>query len=302
MFWATWSPLWIDLKRGGKIVEIGGADVMSYAEMMQEYARIRGLRRLMISVPVLTPGLSSHWVHWMTPVSWKIARPLIEGLRNEVTVQDHSAARLFPEIEPQPYTKAVELALESIRGGHVETIWSDALASSMGDLPPVYLTEEQGVLIERRRRVVEASPDVVYTVFSGLGGERGWPAYDSLWRVRGVLDRLVGGVGFRRGRRDPNELREGEALDFWRVEAVKPGRSVLLRAEMKLPGRGWLQFEANPLDDGAHTELVQTAYFAPKGLFGYAYWYGIYPLHAAIFSKMVETIGRQSERFPSKKI
>ena len=284
----------------GKIVEIGGADVMTYADMMQEYARIRGLKRLMIAVPVLTPGLSSHWVHWMTPVSWTIARPLIEGLRNEVTVTDHSAAELFPEIEPLAYAQAVELALESIRRGHVETIWSDALASSMGDLPPVYLTEEQGVLIERRRRVVRATPDSVYKVFAGIGGKRGWPAYDFLWHVRGILDRMVGGVGIRRGRRDPNELREGEALDFWRVESVTPGRSILLRAEMKLPGRGWLQFDANPLEQGTQTELVQTAYFAPKGLFGYAYWYGSYPLHAVIFSKMVETLGRQAEQVPAK--
>jgi hypothetical protein len=170
----------------------------------------------------------------------------------------------------------------------------------MGDLPPVYLTEEQGVLIERRRRVVRATPDSVYKVFAGIGGKRGWPAYDFLWHVRGILDRMVGGVGIRRGRRDPNELREGEALDFWRVESVTPGRSILLRAEMKLPGRGWLQFDANPLEQGTQTELVQTAYFAPKGLFGYAYWYGSYPLHAVIFSKMVENLGRQAEQVPAK--
>ena len=279
----------------GQVIEIGSSDVLTYGEMMAGYARARRLKRRLIPVPVLTPGLSSHWVHWMTPVSWSIAKPLIEGMRNELIVRNPSARTIFPEIEPISFDEAVELALQRIRSGEIETIWSDALASSQGDLPPVYLTEEQGVLIERRHKHVDATPAEVYRVFAGIGGQRGWPAFDWLWRVRGALDRLVGGVGMRRGRRDPDELREGEALDFWRVETVKPDRSILLRAEMKLPGRGWLQFEANPSGDGSSTELVQTAFFASRGLFGLLYWYGIYPLHGAIFSKMIDNIAQQAE-------
>ena len=279
----------------GRIVEIGGADVLTYADMMLGYAHARGLRRLLIPVPVLSPLLSSYWVHWMTPISSNIARPLVLGLRNELVVRDNAARTLFPQIEPLTYATAVKLALEQIDKGKIETIWSDALASSQGDLPPVYLTQEQGMLIERRQQHVAAAPAAVYRVVTGIGGKRGWPAYDWLWRVRGALDRLVGGVGMRRGRRHPDELREGDALDFWRVEAVEPDRLLHLRAEMKLPGAGWLQFEVKPAEDADSCELVQTALFAPKGLFGLLYWYSLYPVHGLIFSKMLANLAAQAE-------
>lgn len=279
----------------GQIIEIGGADVLTYADMMRGYARIRGLRRLLIPVPVLTPRLSSYWVHWVTPIPATIARPLIKGLRNELVVQSDLARQIFPQIEPICFEDAVRLALARVESGDIETLWSDALASSQGDMQPVYLTQEQGVLIERRQKIVDAPPDVVYRVFTGIGGERGWPGYNWLWGVRGLLDRAVGGVGMRRGRRHPDQLREGEALDFWRVEALEPGHSLLLRAEMKLPGQGWLKFEANPGPDGESTELVQTAFFNSKGLFGLLYWYGVYPLHGAVFSRMIHTIAAQAE-------
>jgi hypothetical protein len=278
----------------GQIVEIGGKDVLTYAEMMQGYAHVRGLRRLIIPVPVLTPRLSSYWAHWVTPIPASIARPLIKGLRYELVVRDNLAQELFPEIEPLDYETAVTLALTHIEDGQIETIWSDALASSNGDVRPVHLTQEQGMLIERRQKMVDASPETVYQAFSGLGGERGWPPYNWLWRVRGAIDRLVGGVGLRRGRRHPDELREGEALDFWRVEAIQPDRLLRLRAEMKLPGRGWLQFEAQPVQEG-QTKLVQTAFFAPKGLSGLLYWYSIYPLHGMIFAKMISAIAQSAE-------
>ncbi len=279
----------------GKIIEIGGADVLTYADMITTYARVRGLRRRLLPVPVLSPELSALWVNLITPVPGNIARPLIEGLRNELVVRDDTAQRLFPAIRPIAFATAVELALGRIERGMVETIWSDALASSRGDVPPVYLTEEQGMLLERRVQVVAASPATVYRVFTGLGGKRGWPAFDWLWQVRGWLDRAVGGVGMRRGRRHPDELRVGDALDFWRVESVTPGRAILLRAEMKLPGQGWLRFEANPGPTPGTTQLVQTAFFAPKGLLGLLYWYGIYPLHGAVFSRMVANLARQAE-------
>jgi uncharacterized protein YbjT (DUF2867 family) len=279
----------------GKIIEIGGASVLTNAQMMQTYARIRGLHRLIIPVPVLTPRLSSYWVHLMTPVPADIARPLIAGLRSELIVRTSLASEIFPDIQPLDYETAVRLALKNLDGHHIETLWTDALASSQADIPPVYLTQEQGMLIERRQKIVSAPPETVYRVFAGFGGRRGWPPYNWLWYVRGAIDRLIGGVGMRRGRRHPDELREGEALDFWRVEEVKSPHLLRLRAEMKLPGHGWLQFEARRRDDG-HTDLIQTAFFASKGLWGVIYWYGIYPLHGLIFSKMIKTIAERAEK------
>ena len=278
----------------GRTIEIGGADILTNAEMMQRYARIRGLRRLIIPVPVLSPALSAYWVHWTTPLPASVSRPLIVGLRNELVVRDSQALRLFPDIDPLDFETAVALALERVEEGDIETIWSDALASSQGDARPVLLTQEQGMVIERRQRTVVAPPSTVFNAFSSLGGEEGWPV-NWLWRLRGLLDRLAGGVGMRPGRRHPRHLRPGDALDFWRVEAVEPDRLLRLRAEMKLPGRGWLQFQAKERSDG-HTELVQTAYFAPKGLLGLLYWYGIYPLHGLIFSRMIASVTERAEK------
>jgi uncharacterized protein YbjT (DUF2867 family) len=278
----------------GRVIEIGGADVVSYGEMMKGYARVRGLRRLLIPVPVLTPHLSAHWVNWMTPVNAGIVYPLIEGLRNEVVVRDDTARRLFPEIEPVGYNAAVRRALASLEAGQVETSWADGLTSSCGDARPVELTSDEGMHIERRQLVVDAPAGDVYAVFSGLGGDRGWLYANLLWRLRGIADRLVGGPGFRRGRRDPDEVRVGDALDFWRVEAVEVGRLLRLRAEMKLPGEAWLQFETLPRGDG-QTLLTQTAYLAPKGLSGLAYWYGLYPFHGLIFGNMIRAIGERAK-------
>lgn len=277
----------------GRIVEIGGADVVTYGEMMTIYAEVRGLRRWLIPVPVLTPRLSSYWVNLVTPIPAAIARPLIEGLRNESVVHDPSARELFPEVRPADYRTAVERALAQLDASTVETAWSDALSSSAGDATPVVLTESEGMIIEQRQRVVAASRDAVYRAFSGIGGARGWFFFDWAWQLRGFLDRLLGGVGMRRGRRDPDALRPGDALDFWRVEAVEPGRTILLRAEMKLPGKGWLRFTASDHDDGG-TVLGQTAYFAPRGLFGFLYWYALYPLHAVIFSGLIREVARRA--------
>ncbi len=229
----------------------------------------------------------------MTPVSASLVRPLIAGLRNELVVRDRSAATLFPDINPIGYDEAVRLALKRVENGDIETLWSDAIASGQGDTKPVQLTLEQGMLIERRRKTVNAPPAVVFRAFTGLGGRRGWPPFNWLWNIRGAIDRLVGGVGTRRGRRHPDELRQGEALDFWRVEVVEPDHMLRLRAEMKLPGRGWLQFEANAMENG-RTDLVQTAYFASKGLTGLLYWYGIYPLHSIIFSRLIEAVANRA--------
>jgi uncharacterized protein YbjT (DUF2867 family) len=283
-------------KCAGEIIEIGGATVLSYRDMMATYARLRGLQRIFIPWPLLAPGLSSYWVHWMTPIPRKVARPLILGLRNEVVVRNDLAQKLFPNIRPIDFPLAVHKALGRIEDGDVETIWNDALVSSRGDIPPVYLTQEQGMLIERRTRQVNAPPAVVFRAFAGIGGKRGWPAFHILWELRGLLDRAVGGVGMRRGRRHPDNLRVGDVLDFWRVESVKPDQSIVLRAEMKMPGKGWLQFEATPGDAPNSTCLVQTAYFAAHGLAGLLYWYGIYPLHGTLFSTMIQRIAEVAEQ------
>ncbi len=284
----------------GRVIEIGGADILTYGEMMTGYARARSLKRWLVPVPVLTPRLSSLWVHWVTPIPAAIARPLVEGMRNEVVVRDDSARRLFPDIQPVGYDNAVRQALAGLERGGTETIWSDALASSLGDRPAVTLTQQEGMIVERRERVVAAPASTLFEVVSGLGGARGWLAWNALWRLRGALDRVLGGVGLRRGRRDPDEARVGDAIDFWRVEAVEPGRLLRLRAEMKVPGRAWLQFEVQPVDDATgaapSARLVQTAFFAPKGLAGLLYWYALYPVHAAIFSGLARRVGELAER------
>lgn len=277
----------------GRVVEIGGADVLTYRDMMLGYARVRGLRRFLVPVPVLTPRLSSYWVHWTTPIPASIARPLIEGLRNEVVVRDDAAARLFPSIRPLGYEEAIRLALRRVEEHGVESRWADALQTSQGDRRPLTLAFHEGMYVERRRVDTAAAPDAVFRVFTGLGGARGWLFANALWRVRGALDRLVGGVGLRRGRRDPDTVRVGDAVDFWRVEAVEPPRLLRLRAEMRLPGRAWLEFEATARDGGG-TELVQTAYFEPRGLTGFLYWHVLTPVHAVMFSRMVRRIAERA--------
>lgn len=287
-------------RSAGRVVEIGGADVVTYADMMLTYARVRGLRRLLVPVPVLTPRLSSYWVHWTTPVSARVARPLIDGLRNDTVVTDPAPAReLFPDVHPMGYEDAVRTALRRVREGRIESSWSDALHSSLGDREPVVLTQRDGLLVERRQIHVDARPGSVYRSFTGLGGHRGWLCLNWAWRLRGVMDRLVGGVGFRRGRRDPDELRVGDALDFWRVEALEPGRLMRLRAEMRLPGVAWLEYKSDPAPGGG-TRLTQTAIFGPHGLGGLLYWYSIYPVHGLIFSRLARRVGERARRIEAE--
>jgi uncharacterized protein YbjT (DUF2867 family) len=280
----------------GRIIEIGGADVLTYGDMMLGYAHVRGLRRLLLPVPVLSPRLSSYWVHWMTPIPAEIARPLIEGLRNEVVVRNDTSRRLFPDIQPIDYQTAVKLALANLEASQVETAWSDALVTSQRDTPPVLLAIRDGMIIERRSCLVQATVPDVFRAFTGLGGERGWLYANWAWWLRGIFDRLVGGVGFRRGRRDPNEVRVGDAVDFWRVETVEQDRLLRLRAEMKVPGDAWLQFEAKPHSDEC-TLLMQTAFFAPKGLSGFLYWYLLYPIHGLIFSGLIRHLACRARAY-----
>ncbi len=278
----------------GQVIEIGGSDVLTYGEMMTGYAAERGLTRWLLPVPILTPRLSSYWVHLVTPIPSAIARPLIEGLRNEVVVRDHRARALFPQIAPAGYLESVRRALARFDTENVETSWSDALTSSHPTSEPVLLTTQDGMVMERRQLIVNAAPERAFEVFSSLGGATGWLRLNWAWQLRGFLDRLVGGVGMRRGRRHPHHVRVGDAVDFWRVEAVEPGRLVRLRAEMKVPGRAWLEFQARTQEDG-RTLVTQTAFFSPRGLFGLVYWYALYPIHGLIFGGMIREIGRRAE-------
>ena len=276
-----------------RVIEIGGQDVLTYAEMMTRYARVRRLKRLLIAVPVLTPKLSSYWVHLITPIPASIARPLIKGLVNEVVVHDDIARRLFPDIPLLDYETAVRLAFGKIDQNEVESSWTDALTSSQGGKTPVALITSEGMIIERRQRIVAAPAEAVYRAFVRLGGQRGWLYMDWTWQVRGIVDRLFGGVGMRRGRRHPEDLRVGDALDFWRVEAAEPPRTMRLRAEMKVPGRAWLEFQAIRRSP-SETLLTQTAFFEPKGLLGLAYWYVLYPVHSLIFSGLIGRLAKDA--------
>jgi len=278
----------------GMVIEIGGADILTYADMMTRYARVRGLARRVVPVPFLTPSYSAGWVHLVTPVPSQIARALIEGLRNEVIMHSDAARRIFPGIRLLTYEESVQLALERLEAGKVETIWSDALSTSAGDELPVTLTTREGMEMEVRQRLVRASPASVFRAFSSLGGARGWLSMNWAWQARGILDRMAGGVGMRRGRRHPTELRAGDAVDFWRAERVEEAHLLRLRAEMKVPGRAWLEFSVVPHESGSSL-LTQAALFAPKGLLGWLYWFAMYPFHARIFSEMIRQIARIAE-------
>ena len=278
----------------GRVIEIGGADVLTYGDMMLGYARARGLHRRLQPVPVLTPKLSSYWVHLVTPIPSSMARPLIEGLRSETIVRDTVARELFPGVRPAGYQGALRAALDGLTSGEVESAWCDGLCTSEREPAARLMSAQEGMLIERRRRLVDAGAGAVFAACVRIGGAGGYHYANWTWRVRGAVDRAVGGVGLRRGRRLPTSLRVGDALDFWRVEALEPDRLLRLRAEMKLPGSAWLQFEVLPQARG--TLLVQTAYFVPRGLAGLAYWYLLYPAHRVVFSGMIAGLAAEASR------
>ncbi|NIS82653.1 MAG: DUF2867 domain-containing protein [Anaerolineales bacterium] len=275
------------------VIEIGGPEVLTYGDMLRLYARVRGLQRWIVPVPVLTPRLSSYWVHWVTPIPAAIARPLIEGLRNEAVVRNKDTGHLFPAIQLTDYESAVRSALQHLQASEVETTSREALMSDKGNPLPFTLTTHEGMIIEQRTLIVSAPPKIVFQAFSGLGGDRGWLYADWAWRLRGAFDRLAGGIGYRRGRRDPDNLRAGDAVDFWRVENIEPDLTLRLRAEVKVPGRAWLQFDVLP-QENENSLLVQTAFFAPKGLLGLIYWYAIFPIHACISSGTIRALSARA--------
>jgi uncharacterized protein YbjT (DUF2867 family) len=273
------------------IYEIGGPDRVSYGDLMREYARQRGLRRLTIAVPVLTPRLSSLWLGLVTPLYARVGRKLIDSIRHTTVVQDDTALRAFA-IRPVGVREAIADALRNEDREFAETRWSDA-TSSAGPTPRWGGARFGNRLIDSRSVRVAAPPPAAFAPIQRIGGATGWYYGNWLWRFRGWLDLLVGGVGMRRGRRDPDNLRVGEALDFWRVEAVEPGHLIRLRAEMKVPGRAWLQFHVHP-QPGDRSILSQTAYFAPKGVWGLVYWYALYPIHKVIFAGMIRKIAERA--------
>ena len=281
----------LDLPAGAeRIYEIGGRERVTYAGLMREYARQRGLRRWLVPVPVLTPRLSSLWLGLVTPLYARVGRKLIESLRTPSVVRDDAARRAF-SIEPRGVAEAIRRALANEDAAFARTRWSDPVSSS--GLLDRYGSGRPGTrLIDSRTVRVDAPPAAAFDAVSRLGGARGWYYGDWLWAVRGFLDLLAGGVGIRRGRRHESDLAVGDAVDFWRVEKIEPNRLLRLRAEMKLPGRAWLQFETTP--DAGGTEIRQTAIFDSVGLLGALYWYGLYPLHRLIFAGMLREIARRS--------
>ena len=277
----------------GATIEIGGADVLTYGQMMTGYAHVRGLRRFLIPVPVLTPRLSSYWVHWVTPVGAAYARPLIEGLRNEVVVRDDKAATLFPDIRPANYETAVRRALAGLKAEQFVPRVAQLFPFEKPASKERHSRMVEGMIVERRRQPVRAPAARVYHVFAGLGGSRGWLCYNWAWRLRAWVDHLVGGVGLRRTRPEHEPLREGDPVDFYRVEAVEPGRLLRLCVEMKLPGRGWVQFQAEPRGED-RCDLTQAVFFAPKGLLGLLYWHAFCPAHRVIFRCLLRRIAKQA--------
>jgi uncharacterized protein YbjT (DUF2867 family) len=274
--------------------EIGGADRASYGDVMREYARQRGLRRVMIPVPLLTPRLSSLWLGLVTPVYARVGRELIEGLKNPSIVTDPAALALFP-VRPIGLREAISRAIRYENRAFALTRWSDARSSGGAPSSPAD-TRLGGRLADRRQIHVAVSADRAFTPIAGIGGERGWYFATWLWRVRGAIDLMVGGVGMRRGRRDPDTPAVGGTLDFWRVEAYEPGRRLRLAAEMKLPGRAWLEFDVEPAAGGAIVH--QTAVFEPVGLSGLVYWYALLPVHTVIFAGMLRAIARRAQGSP----
>ncbi|MFG0251689.1 MAG: SDR family oxidoreductase [Phycisphaerales bacterium JB038] len=277
----------------GRTLDIGGGEVLNYRQIMQVVAEVLHLRkRLVIPVPVLTPRLSSLWIHLVTPLGKDIARPLAEGLRNRVVCRNDEAVRLMPQ-RLLGVREAVQRAIAAIERNEVRTSWHDA-----GPIPGDPDWAGGRVFVDQRSCKVRAAPQATFATVARLGGETGYYAANWLWQLRGWMDRLVGGPGLRRGRRDPEHLVFGDALDFWRVTRVDPDARLDLRAEMKLPGEALLRFQVQPAGGGASDRctLVQTARFKPRGLLGLAYWYAVWPLHGPVFRSMLQGIRRAAER------
>jgi uncharacterized protein YbjT (DUF2867 family) len=285
----------------GGVFDIGGPEVLTYADMMQKFAKLSGLRkRLIIKVPVLTPKLSSLWIGFVTPVPTSLARPLVGSLISEVVADPKKS---IDKLIPKPaeglidVDGAVKLALSNVSSNTVSTRWSDATLPTApwqkAQSDPEWAGEM--LLKDKKVRTTDASIKSLWEAIEEIGGENGWYGADFLWYLRGLLDRMIGGVGLRRGRRDPIHLRVGESLDFWRVESLVPEQSLKLYAEMILPGKAWLEFRISKLPNGK-SEVVQEASFSPRGLGGQLYWYAVLPFHILVFPTMIRNLIRSANR------
>ncbi len=281
-----------DIESDQRVFEIGGREVSSYGDIMREYARQRGLRRFLISVPLLTPRLSSLWLALVTPVYARVGRPLIEGMRNPTVVRDHAALERFA-IQPADLAEMISRALRRDDQEAAESCWTDSLYSA-GEEKTWGGVRYGSRIVESHTFISSKSPAQAFAPIRRIGGQAGWYYGNFLWRVRGLLDLVSGGPGMRRGRRDPDRPEVGSHIDFWRVEAFEPNRLLRLRAEMRLPGRAWLQFDVEPR--GAGSVIRQTAIFDPLGVAGLIYWYALYPIHRLIFKGMLRNLATAETR------
>ena len=287
----------IDLDIPENLVVDIGSERLSFQEMMQQAAEVMGLKRYLFPVPVLSPRLSSYWLILFTPLPYGLASALVEGLKSETIVQNDNAAQFYPEIAPLPFKETVADALRELEQNQVLSRWCDSSGQQACDIKDF---DNPAGAIFRDARIVpfdkgERQEDV-FQAACAIGGTNGWFKYNSLWRIRGFLDKIIGGYGLNRGRRSDKELRVGDALDFWKVVDIKPGKRLLLYAQMKVPGQAWLEFDIQP------DQLVQTAHFLPRGVFGRLYWYLVLPLHHPVFNNLARTVVSSSTKSDGQKL
>lgn len=275
--------------QGDHIVDIG-AETLSFKEMMQQASKVMGLKRYLIPVPVLSPKLSSYWLILFTPVPLRLASALVEGLKSETVLQNDNAAQLFPKIVPTSFTETVQLAIDELEQNQVISRWCDSSANIACDIKE--FDNPSGAILRDTREVElnGAQPGDVFRSACSLGGDQGWYKYTILWKLRGFIDKLFGGYGLNRGRRLDGEVRVGDALDFWKVTDIKKDKRLLLYAQMKLPGKAWLEFDIQP------DRLVQTAHFLPRGIWGRLYWYTVLPLHHLVFNDLARKLVRRAKK------
>jgi len=277
------------------VVDIG-SEQMTYKEMMQDCANTLGLRRWIIPLPVLTINLSSYWLNLFTPVPYTVARSLIEGLSSEVVIQNDNAKRYFKYIHPLGFKEAVQKAIKEMEENQVFSRWSDAGGGHDKWEEQFKDDPSSAVLMDRQSiKLGDIPKETVYRTFCSIGGKEGWFSYDWLWKIRGWMDKMIGGAGLNRGRRDSHHLRIGESVDFWRVEDLSVNERLLLFAQMKVPGKAWLEFKIKG------DELIQTAYFYPRGLFGRLYWYILTPIHYLVFGNMIRSIVKKAQNYEQTK-
>jgi len=284
-----------DIKISGNLVVDIGSEIMTYKEMMLGCAKALGLRRWIIPLPILTIKLSSYWLNLFTPVPYSVAQSLIEGLSSEVILQNNHAKEYFPQIEPLPFEEAVKQSIKEMEENQVFSRWSDA--GGREDIWQEKYSDDasSAILLDRQSLPLNGlSKEKLYDTFCSIGGKEGWFGYDWLWEIRGWLDKMIGGAGLNRGRRDSYKLRVGESVDFWRVEDLIPNERLLLRAQMKVPGKAWLEFKI------AGDNLIQTAYFYPRGLWGRLYWYLLTPLHYLVFRNMIRAIIQKTKAYQQR--